>query len=149
MSTERQDDEASRSEDHPGRSDEGSRLNLATTEGLTLDVELRFAPAEVFPPVEDDDETFVQVRRALEETLGPEFQKHLAEDEDRVLEWLSDPERAIAFAVDPLEALERLDPPLERGLVEAIRRAASMLEPPPRLPRNVRVRLIGARVERG
>jgi hypothetical protein len=121
----------------------------APAEGLTFDVELQFAPAEGFAPGEDEDETLAQVHRALEEILGPDFEKGLTEDEARMLDWLGDPERAFAFAIDPLNALERFDPPLDRELVDALRRAASMLEPPPRRARNVRVRLTGAGVQRG
>src|SRR4051794_37498029 len=84
MSTEGRDDEATRLEgttlygatrlqDHPQRLDEGRQLDQAPIEGMTVDVEFRFAPAEIFPPAEDDD-TLAQMRRALEETLGPEFQ---------------------------------------------------------------------------
>jgi hypothetical protein len=130
------------------RPDSGPGLDQTTTDDLTLDVEVRLAPAGAFPPA-DDDETTIEVRKALEETLGPDFEKHLAEVEPRMLEWLSDPERALAFAIDPVDALARLDPPLDRELVEALRKAASMIEPPPRTGPKVRVRLTGAGVERG
>ena len=127
----------------------GARLDRTEPERLTLDVQVRFAPAETLQKGDDDDAT-VQVRKALEEVLGPDYQKHLAEPEPRMLEWLSDPERALAFAIDPIDALRRLDPPLDGALVDALAKAASMIEPPPRTTTTrVHIRLTGAEVERG
>jgi hypothetical protein len=147
MSMEGRDDAAGR-EGNPQPRDEIPWPDQAPTDDLTVDVEFRISPAGAFPAAKDD-ETLAGVRSALEKTLGPDFEKHLAENEARMLEWLGDPERAFAFAMDPLDALRRLDPPLDRGLVEALAEAASMLEPPPRPPRNVRVRLNDVSVERG
>ena len=133
----------------PEGSISGPRLGRTAPEALTLDVQLVFAPAETLQPGDDDDASF-QVRKALEELLGPDYQKHLAESEPKMLEWLSDPERALAFAIDPIDALTRLDPPLDRALVEALAKAASMMQPPPRATTtDVRIRLTGAEVERG
>jgi hypothetical protein len=65
--------------------------------------------------------------------------------EARMLEWLADPERAAAFALDPLGALERLDAPVEPELIKALRSMSASLATRVRSI-EARIRLAGADV---
>lgn len=110
-----------------------------------IDVDLRFVPAKALAP-DDDDADVAALRRALESVLGRDFERRLGRLEPRMLEWLSDPERAAAFALDPAGALERLGGPVEPELIAALRRAGALLQTPTP-PTSVRIRFTGARSE--
>src|SRR4051812_9739419 len=91
-----------------------------------IDVRLHYAPAGPRER-EETDQLSRAIYAALDAAGGPALEARLQLAEPRMLEWLADPERAAAFALDPLGALERLDAPVEPELIAALRRMSTAL----------------------
>jgi hypothetical protein len=90
-----------------------------------IDVRLSFLTEEELPSAADaegDDDAERMARRALE-GLGPDLAGRLLEVQGAILRRIEeDPEWAMEFALTPLDALARLDPPMDAELLEALRR---------------------------
>jgi len=110
-----------------------------------VDVELRFAAAAERDR-DGENELARAIFAALDAAGGRDLEARLKRAEPRMLEWLADPERAGAFALDPLGALERLDAPVEPELIEALRNMSATLAAHAERP-DALVRLVGVHVE--
>jgi hypothetical protein len=110
-----------------------------------VDVELRFTPAAV--RTRDEENDFARaIYAALDAAGGKRLEARLRRAEPAMLEWLSKPETAAAFALDPLGALERLDAPVEPDLIEALRAMSAALATRAERP-DALLRLVDAGVQ--
>ena len=88
----------------------------------TFDLHLHIAPHEGFGSEAAPDPEADERDRTIREQLGPDALTRLQRMEPLILRRLEeDPEWAAEFAARPLSALERLDPPVDPRLLEALR----------------------------
>ena len=124
---------------------ERGELSGALAAPPPMDVRLFFVSGEHLGPrgdAEPDERAEVLVREARGR-LGREITARLLEAQRQILERVeADPDWALAFALEPLDALEDLDPPLDEELLAALRRAGG--GPDATLAQEASVRIVDA-----